>query len=61
MTLRRRQIVVAAGLVVLVVWALLIWTGSTATPEPSVGPSPTGAIGSEPVTFEPTEDGSPQP
>ena len=61
MTLRNRQIVVAIGLVVLAAWVVLTWTGSAATPEPSVGPSPTGAIGPAPVTFEPSEDASTQP
>jgi hypothetical protein len=61
MTLRSRQIVVTVALVVLAAWVVLTWTGSTATPEPSFGPSPTGAIGSAPVTFVPSEDASPQP
>jgi hypothetical protein len=60
MTLRNRQIIVAAALVVLVAWAILTWSGSTSTPEPSIGPSPTGAIGPAPVTFVPSEDASPQ-
>lgn len=61
MTMRSRQIVVAIGLVVLVAWFVLTWTQSAAAPEPSVGPSPTGAIGSAPVTFEPSEGASPRP
>ena len=61
MTSRSRQIVVAIGLVVLAAWFVLAWTQSTASPEPSVGPSPTGAIGPAPVTFEPSEDPSTQP
>jgi hypothetical protein len=61
MTMRNRQIIVAAALVVLAVWAVLTWSGSAAAPEPSIGPSPTGAIGSAPITFEPSDDASPQP
>jgi hypothetical protein len=58
--MRNRQTIVAAGLVVLVVWAVIVWSGSTSTPEPSIGPSPTGAIGSAGITFEPS-DASPPP
>jgi len=55
MTLRTRQVIVAAGLAILVVWALAMWMGSTAqVPAPSLGPSPTGSIGSGPATFVPT-------
>ncbi len=61
MTMRNRQIIVAAALVVLAAWAVLTWSGSTATPGPSTGPSPTGAIGSAPVTFVPSEEASPRP
>jgi hypothetical protein len=60
MTMRNRQIIVAAALVVLVVWAVIVWSESTAMPEPSIGPSPTGAIGSAGITFEPS-DASPLP
>ena len=61
MTMRNRQILVAIGIVVLAAWVVLTWTGSASTPEPSLGPSATGAIGSAPVTFEPSEGASPQP
>ena len=61
MTLRTRQIIVAVGLVVIAAWIVFTWTGSTASPGPSFGPSPTGAIGSAPVTFEPSEDPSAVP
>lgn len=55
MTMRNRQILVAAGLVVLAVWLVVTWVGSSAPPEPSPGPSPTGAIGSDPLTFGPSD------
>jgi hypothetical protein len=55
MTMRNRQILVAAGLVVLAIWLAVTWVGSSAPPEPSPGPSPTGAIGSAPLTFEPSD------
>lgn len=55
MTMRNRQILVAGALVVVLVWAVLAWSGSTATPGPSIGPSPTGAIGPAPITFEPSD------
>ena len=55
MTMRSRQLLVAGGLVILLVWALLAWFGSSGTPEPSSGPAPTGAIDSGPLTFRPTE------
>ncbi len=61
MTMRTRQVAVAAGLVVLALWALLTWVGSASTPQPTTGPSPTGAIGPGPATFEPSEDASPPP
>lgn len=61
MTMRNRQILVAAGLVVLAIWATLTWFGSTATPEPSSQPSPTGAIGSGPPTFGPSDSALPSP
>ena len=61
MKLRTRQIIVAVGLVILAAWGVLTWTGSATTPEPSVGPSPTGAIGSTPATFEPSAVASPPP
>jgi hypothetical protein len=55
MTMRNRQFLVAAGLVVLAVWLTYNWMQSTAgAPEPSSGPSPTGAIGSGTFTFEPS-------
>ena len=54
MTDRSRRLLVAGGLVILLIWVLLAWFGSAATPEPSRGPSPTGAIGTSPITFEPT-------
>lgn len=54
MTDRSRRLLVAGGLVILIIWVLLAWFGSAATPEPSTGPSPTGAIDSAPITFEPT-------
>jgi hypothetical protein len=55
MTDRSRRLLVAGGLVILIIWVLLAWYGSAATPEPSRGPSPTGAIGSAPITFAPTD------
>jgi len=62
MTLRTRQVIVAAGLAFLAVWALASWIGSAApAPAPSHGPSPTGSIGSGPATFVPSEDASPLP
>jgi hypothetical protein len=62
MTLRTRQVIVAAGLAFLAIWALATWLGSTAQePLPSHGPSPTGSIGSGPATFVPSEDVSPVP
>lgn len=62
MTLRTRQVIVAAGLAILAVWALVTWMGSAApVPVPSHGPSPTGSIGSGPATFVPSDDVSPLP
>jgi hypothetical protein len=62
MTLRTRQVIVAAGLAFLVIWAVATWMGSTAqVPAPSLGPSPTGSIGSGPATFVPGDDVSPLP
>ena len=63
MTMRTRQVIVAAGLVLLVLYALAAWMGSTAAPAPtpSIGPSPTGAVGPGPATFEPSEEASPLP
>ncbi len=62
MTLRTRQVIVVAGLAILVLWALGTWMGSTAqVPAPSLGPSPTGSIGSGPATFVPSDDVSPPP
>ena len=62
MTMRARQIIVAAGLILLVIYLLGAWTGSAApAPSPSIGPSPTGAIGPGPATFEPSEEASPLP
>ncbi len=62
MNLRTRQVIVAAGLAFLAVWALATWMGSAApTPLPSHGPSPTGSVGSGPATFVPSEDVSPLP
>jgi hypothetical protein len=56
MTRRRRQLLVAGALVVLLVWAVLAWFGSSSgTPEPSSGPAPTGAIDSGPLTFRPSD------
>ena len=37
MTMRNRQLLVAAGLIVLVLWALSAWFGSTAPAEPTPG------------------------
>ena len=62
MTLRTRQVIVAAGLAFLAVWALATWMGSVApVPAPTPGPSPTGSIGSGPATFVPSDDASPLP
>ena len=60
MTMRNRQILVAAGLIILGIWALSAWFGSTAPahPSPSPGPSPTGAIGSG-MTFGPSDGVTP--
>jgi hypothetical protein len=52
---RSRRLLVAGGLVLLIIWVLVAWLGSAATSEPSSGPSPTGAIGTGPITFEPTD------
>ena len=62
MTMRNRQILVAAGLIILGVWALSAWFGSTAPAQPSAspGPSPTGAIDSG-VTFGPSGGASSSP
>jgi hypothetical protein len=56
MTMRNRRILVAAGLIILGVWALSAWFGSTAPAQPtaSPGPSPTGAIDSG-MTFGPSD------
>jgi hypothetical protein len=59
MTMRNRQILVAAGLIILIVWLLLAWLEPTTKPQPSAGPSPTGAIGSGPFTFEPSDTVTP--
>ncbi len=62
MTLRTRQVIVAAGLAFLAIWAFATWMGSAApVPIPSHGPSPTGSIGSGPATFVPSEVASPLP
>ena len=63
MTVRTRQVIVAAGLAFLAVWAFATLMGSaTPVPVPSQGPSPTGSIGSGPATFVPSEeDVSPVP
>ena len=62
MTLRTRQVIVAAGLAFLAIWAVTTWMGSAApVPVPSHGPSPTGSIGPGPATFAPSEDASPLP
>jgi hypothetical protein len=62
MTMRTRQVIVAAGLVLLAFWLMATWMSSTApAPAPSNGPSPTGAIGPGPATFVPSEDDSPLP
>jgi hypothetical protein len=62
MTLRTRQVIVVVGLAFLVIWALATWMGSAAqVPAPSLGPSPTGSIGSGPATFVPSGDSSPLP
>jgi hypothetical protein len=55
MTRRSRQLLVAGGLVILFVWAVLAWFGPSGAPEPSSGPLPTGGIDSGPLTFRPTE------
>ena len=62
MTFRTRQVIVAAGLAVLAIWAVATWMGSAApAPVPSHGPSPTGSIGSGPATFVPSDNASPVP
>ena len=55
MTMRYRKILVAFALVLLAVWATLNWIGSSSRPEPTTGPSPTGAIGPAPATFVPSD------
>ena len=56
MTMRSRQILVAMGIVILAIWLIGTWAGSTSpAPTPSIGPSPTGAIGSG-ATFEPSDN-----
>ena len=60
MTMRNRQFLVAAGLIVLAVWLAYNWMQSSASaPEPSSEPSPTGAIGSGTFTFEPSASAGP--
>jgi hypothetical protein len=60
MTMRNRQFLVAAGLIVLAAWLFFNWMQSTASsPEPSSGPSPTGAIGSGTFTFAPSDSAGP--
>jgi len=61
MTMRNRQILVAVGLVILAAWFLFTWIGSPPAPEPTPGPSPTGAIGSAPLTFAPGDSVGPSP
>lgn len=57
MSMRYRQLLVAFALALLAVWATVTWMGAS-PPEPTDQPSPTGAIGSGPATFEPS-DGEP--
>jgi hypothetical protein len=60
MTMRSRQILVAMGIVILAIWLVGTWAGSTnPAPTPSIGPSPTGAIGSGAFTFEPSDSLAP--
>ena len=60
MSMHNRQILVAAGLVVLAIWLIFTWMQSTASaPEPSSGPSPTGAIDSGTFTFGPSASAGP--
>lgn len=54
--MRNRRILVAAALVVLVVWATPPGRVRRRRPKPTSGPSPTGAIGSGPATFEPNDE-----
>lgn len=61
MTMRTRQVIVGAGLVILAVLALFTWVAPGAPPAPTLGPSPTGGIGPGPATFEPSDAGSPLP
>ncbi len=61
MTMRNRQFLVAVGLVILAAWFLFTWRQSSSAPEPTPGPSPTGAIGSAPLTFAPSDSGGPSP
>jgi hypothetical protein len=61
MTMRSRQLLVAGGLVILLVWAVVAWFGSAGTPAPSRGPAPTGGIDSGPLTFRPTDRVAPSP
>lgn len=61
MTVRSRQILVAMGIVILAIWLVGTWAGSTSpAATPSNGPSPTGAIGSG-ATFEPSDTLIPEP
>ena len=59
MSMRNRQFLVAVGLVILGAWFLFNWRQSTSAPEPTPGPSPTGAIGSAPLTFAPSDSVGP--
>ena len=61
MTMRNRQILVVVGLVILAAWFLFTLLGSSSTSEPiaTPGPSPTGGIGSAPLTFAPSDSAAP--
>ena len=62
MTLRTRQVIVAAGLAFLAIGPSQPgWDRPRRRRVPSRGPSPTGSIGSGPATFVPSDDVSPLP
>ncbi|MEP6638176.1 MAG: hypothetical protein ABJC39_02405 [Chloroflexota bacterium] len=62
MTMRSRQLIVALGIAVIVVWAILVMTRTAAVPAPSIGPTPTGGIGVPASTAIPAgSDAAPSP
>lgn len=58
MTMRMRQLLVALGIAVILIWAILmINRPSDRLPVPSLGPSPTGGIGVPASTSIPSASG----